>query len=143
VDPILFDTLGHPAIFIEFLKWYGDRQNSGFTTSVANTTHIGISLASITHSNFFSPWVLDSSATDHITGNKKLFSLLYLPLVIYLLLSWLMAIGSHLMILVLFISFLRYLLIMLFMSLGFPLTYYVLVVQVYPSYPICLVSHVI
>jgi len=60
--------------FNEFLKWYVDRQNSGFTTSVEHTTHTSTSFVGITHSNSFGPWVLDSSATDHIIGNKFFFS---------------------------------------------------------------------
>jgi len=120
-----------PATFNEFLKWYEDRQNSGSTTSVAHTTHTGRSLVGITHSNFLSPWVVDSGATNYIIGNKKKI-LLYLPLVIYLPLPWLMALGSHLMVLVLLISFLRCLLIMFSMSLGLPLTYYLLVVSLVP-----------
>jgi len=37
--------------FNEFLKWYEDRQNFSFTTSVAHTTHTGTSFVGITHSN--------------------------------------------------------------------------------------------
>ena len=36
--------------------------------------HIQVSFAGLTHSNSLGPWVLDSGATDHITGNKSLFS---------------------------------------------------------------------
>jgi len=71
MDSTSSDISGPPAIFNEFLKWYEDRQNSGSTASVA---HTGISFAGLTHSNSLGPWVLDSGATDHITGNKSLFS---------------------------------------------------------------------
>jgi len=71
MDITLSDTSGSPAIFNEFLKWYEDRQNSCSTAFVA---HTGISCAGLTHSNSLGSWVLDSGATDHITGNKSLFS---------------------------------------------------------------------
>jgi len=54
VEPTLFDTLGHPTIFNEFLKLYKDCQNSGSTAFVA---HLGISFARLTHSLQFS-WSL-------------------------------------------------------------------------------------
>jgi len=69
--------------FNEFLKWYEDRENYGFTASVAHTTHTGTSFVGITHSNSLGPWVLDSGVTDHITSNKSFFSSIstsgYLP----------------------------------------------------------------
>jgi len=67
----LSDTKGPPAIFNEFLKWYEDRQNS---CSTAFVVHTGISCVGLTHSNSLGSWVLDSGATDHITGNKSFFS---------------------------------------------------------------------
>ena len=83
VDLIPFDTSGHPAIFNEFLRWYEDHQNFSSTASVAHTTYISTSFAGITHSNSLGPWVLDSGAIDHITGNKTFFSSIstfgYLP----------------------------------------------------------------
>jgi len=63
--------------FNEFLKWYEDHLNSGSTASVAHTTHTGTSFVGITHSNSLGPWVLDSGATDHITGNKSFFSSIF------------------------------------------------------------------
>ena len=71
MDITLSDTSSPPVIFNEFLKWYEDRQNSCSTVSVA---HTGIFCAGLTHSNSLGSWVLDSGATDHITGNKSLFS---------------------------------------------------------------------
>jgi len=111
----------------EFLKWYGDRQNSSLSASVA---HSGTPFAGLTHSNSLGPWVLDSGATDHITGNKSFFS--SLSTFIYHPLPWPMALGSHPMVLILFIVFLLCLLIMFFMFLGLPLTYYPLVVKLVP-----------
>jgi len=50
--------------------------------SIARTSTCFIGL---THSNTLGPWVLDSSATNHIIGNN-FFSLLYLLKVMYLVL---------------------------------------------------------
>ena len=71
LDSTSSDILSPPTIFNEFLKWYEDRQNSGSTASVAHTC---ISFVGLTHSNSLGRWVLDSSVTDHITGNKSFFS---------------------------------------------------------------------
>ena len=60
-----------PTLFNDFLKWYEDRQASGSTASVA---HTGNSFAGLSHSSSLGPWVIDSGATDHIAGNKSLFS---------------------------------------------------------------------
>jgi len=80
MDHTSIDTPGQPAIFNEFLKWYEDRQNPN---SMASVAHSGTSFVDLTHSTSLDPWVLDSSATDHITGNKSFFSSLsttgYLP----------------------------------------------------------------
>ena len=71
-----------PAMFNDFAKWFEERQNSNSTASVA---HTGNSFAGISHSSSLGPWVLDSGATDHITGNESLLSSLstsgYLPCV--------------------------------------------------------------
>jgi len=75
MDPTSSDISGPSAIFKKFLKWYEDRQNSSSTASVAHTC---ISFVGLTHSNSLDPWVLDLGATDHITGNKSLFSFVYL-----------------------------------------------------------------
>ena len=76
------DTSRQHVIFNEFLKWYEDRQISSSTPSVTLT---GTSFVSLTHSTSLGPWVLDSSATDHITSNKYFFSSIsttsYLPLI--------------------------------------------------------------
>ncbi|XP_068493775.1 uncharacterized protein [Phaseolus vulgaris] len=65
MDHTSIDTPSQPAIFNEFLKWYEDRQNPSSTASVA---HSGTSFVGLTHSTSHGPWVLDSGATDHITG---------------------------------------------------------------------------
>ena len=52
VDRTSFDTPSQPVIFNEFLKWYEDRQNPGFTASVA---HSGTSFVGITHSISLGP----------------------------------------------------------------------------------------
>nr|KYP55409.1 Retrovirus-related Pol polyprotein from transposon TNT 1-94 [Cajanus cajan] len=71
---------GPLTLFNDFLKWYEERQASNSTTSIA---HTGPSFVGLTHSTSLSPWVLDSGATDHIYGNRSLFSSLstsaYLP----------------------------------------------------------------
>jgi len=71
MDSTSSDISSPPIIFNEFLKWYEDRQNSG---SIASIAYTGISFVGLTHSNSLGPWVLDSGATDHITGNKSFFS---------------------------------------------------------------------
>jgi len=80
MDHTSIDTPGQTVIFNEFLKWYEDRQNPSSTASVA---HSSTSFVSLTHSTSLGPWVLDSGATNHITGNKSFFSSLsttgYLP----------------------------------------------------------------
>ncbi|XP_042415455.1 protein NLP2-like [Zingiber officinale] len=55
--------------YTDFLKWFEDRQASGSTTTIA---HAGTSFAGISRSS--GPWVLNSGAVNHITGNKSLFS---------------------------------------------------------------------
>ena len=64
------------ALFNEFLKWSEDRKLSSSTASVA---HTGTSFVGLTQSLSVGPWVFDSGATDHITGNKSLFSSLSSP----------------------------------------------------------------
>jgi len=59
--------------FSDFLKWYEERQSSSSTT-YAYVARTGTSFVGLTHSDSLGPWVLDSGATDHITGNKSLFS---------------------------------------------------------------------
>ena len=62
------DSTSTPS-YTDFLKWFEDRQASGSTATIADA---GTSFAGISRSS--GPWVLDSGATDHITGNKSLFS---------------------------------------------------------------------
>ncbi|XP_073224771.1 uncharacterized protein [Cicer arietinum] len=58
--------------------------NSSSPTSVAHTSNSSIYLS---HSSSLGPWVLDSGASDHVTGNKGLFSSLsasgFLPTITY------------------------------------------------------------
>jgi len=59
------------AIINEFAKWSEYRKLFSFMAYVAYT---GTSLAGLTESSSIGPWVFDSEAIDHITGNKYLFS---------------------------------------------------------------------
>jgi len=74
-DPpfVLPDTL---VMFNKFLKWYKDQECSSSTASIA---HTGTSFVGLTQSSSLGPWVFNSEATDHITGNKSLFSSLSSP----------------------------------------------------------------
>ena len=80
VNHTSIDTPGQPAIFNEFLKWYEDRQNPSSTTFIA---HSSTSFVGLTHFASLGPWVLDSGARDHSTGNQSFFPSLsttgYLP----------------------------------------------------------------
>jgi len=72
VDPQFFVFASNKStIFNEFLKWSKDRKLSSSTASIA---YICTSFAGLTQSSFVGPWVFDSGATDHITGNKSMFS---------------------------------------------------------------------
>ncbi|XP_058772610.1 uncharacterized protein LOC131646641 [Vicia villosa] len=55
----------------DFLRWCKTNQNSGSTTSVA---HIGNTSVCLSQSSPLGLWVLDSGASDHVTGNKGFFS---------------------------------------------------------------------
>ncbi|XP_058781179.1 uncharacterized protein LOC131655309 [Vicia villosa] len=55
----------------DFLRWYQNYQNSYSTASVA---HTGNSSACLSQSSSLGPWVLDSGVSDHVTGNKNLFT---------------------------------------------------------------------
>ena len=59
------------VMYNKFLKWYKDQQ---FSSSTASVAHTGTSFVGLTQSSSPGPWVFDSGATDHITGNKSLFS---------------------------------------------------------------------
>ena len=53
--------------------------------SIVSVTQPGNASACLTHISSLGPWILDSRASDHISGNKDLSPLLLLPL-LYLLL---------------------------------------------------------
>jgi len=128
VDHTSLDTLGKPAIFNEFIKWYEDPQNLGSTTSVA---HSSTSFVGLTHSTSHGLWVLDSGATYHIIGNQYFFSsrstMGYLPSVT---MTNEYRVPSHGVGTINLFPSLS--VIMFFMSLGLHLTYYPLVVSLVP-----------
>ena len=82
------------VMYNKFLKWYKDQQFSNSTASVA---HTGTSFVGLTQSSSPGPWIFYSGATDHITGNKSLFSSLSSTNPLH----WLMVLESHLMVLAL------------------------------------------
>ncbi|RVW83661.1 hypothetical protein CK203_039346 [Vitis vinifera] len=43
-------------------------------TKLASVAQIGNAFACLTHASSLGPWILDSDASDHISGNKDLFS---------------------------------------------------------------------
>ncbi|XP_073225181.1 uncharacterized protein [Cicer arietinum] len=56
---------GSPANYEDFLRWIQSHPNSSSPTSVA---HTGNSSVYLSHSSSLGPWVLDSGASDHVTG---------------------------------------------------------------------------
>ena len=50
------------------------RYQAAKSASVASVAQTGNASACLTHTSFLGPWILDSSASDHISGNKDLFS---------------------------------------------------------------------
>ena len=74
-DSSVFHTTaasGPAPTYADFIRWYEERHASNPTASVVHTGNF----AGVTNSTPPSSWVLDSGATDHITGNKSLFSTL-------------------------------------------------------------------
>jgi hypothetical protein len=61
---------GLPASYEDFLKWCQNNPNSGSTASIAHTGNSSVCLSQ----SSLGPWVIDSGASDHVTGNKSLFS---------------------------------------------------------------------
>jgi len=64
-------TQGSQVSYEDFLRWCQSNPNPSSTASVA---HTGNSSACFSQSSSIGPWVLDSGASDHVTGNKSLFS---------------------------------------------------------------------
>jgi len=62
--------------YSEFLKYQASKQAS---TSVASVAQSGNSVACISHSSSLGSWVLDSGASDHITGTPSILSKLEHP----------------------------------------------------------------
>ena len=58
----------------DFVKWFTAKQSSTPTASVVHTSNVS---ACVSQSPSLGPWVLDSAATDHISGNPQLFSSLH------------------------------------------------------------------
>ena len=67
------------ADYDEYLKYQALKQQS--SSSMASVAPPGNSFACLTQSSHSESWIFDSGASDHISGNKNLFSTLHSPYV--------------------------------------------------------------
>ena len=65
-------SLGIPPTDSEYDDYL--RYQAAKSASVTSVAQTGNASACLTHTSSLGPWILDSSASDHISGNKNLFS---------------------------------------------------------------------